>query len=81
MIVIADIHSSPNFKPMVKMLEEKYWNDEKFVLAWDIFDRWLNIHEVFQTVLEMAKNDKITITLGNHDLFFILWWWMHKKFK
>lgn len=72
MIFISDIHSSNHFKRLVDSFPK-----ENFTLCWDIFDRGSFTHEVFQTIKSLHKKKRITITLWNHDLFFIFWLWLH----
>lgn len=74
MLFIADIHSSNNF---IK-LTNKYKEEKVVVLLWDIFDRWLYSHEVFQHMIELKKSlwDNLYITLWNHDIFMMFWMWL-----
>lgn len=76
MIFISDIHSSSNFSKLVEKFPK-----EKFTLCGDIFDRGSFTHDVFQTIKKLHAQGRITITLWNHDLFFIFWLWMHPNSK
>lgn len=74
-IYIWDIHWNKSFIDFVN--EKDDWKT-KFILMWDIFDRWNYSYEVFEKIKEFHKDWKLELVLWNHDLFLIFWTLFHK---
>lgn len=73
-VYIADPHGSELFVDFIN----KY-NDwvTKFYILWDIFDRWECSYEIIEKIKVLWNEGKLDMVLWNHDLFFLMWFWLH----
>lgn len=81
-LYIGDLHSSHFLEGFInsKKFNESYY----IVLCGDLFDRGDHSAEVYETVRKLHEQWRLTLVLGNHDLFLSAGFWMrgesHSKF-
>lgn len=69
--VMGDIHGA--YKALVQCLERSNFNPEIdcLVQLGDVTDRWPEVYECVEALLQIAKHDKLIVLKGNHDAWFL----------